>query len=112
ILKPDHSRTESGMRQTDFSRCIVVEQPLRTREDCQRHSNWRVVSFRRDINLSINRFSEWDGESYESTGKFFCTAHCAIDMARAVVDKSDSEGKNLALQPWHERMKQLKESQS
>ncbi len=50
---------------------------LRTKADCQRHTNQPfVVSIVRGPAGFVRRFTVWDGTSYYHSG-FFCTGNCA-----------------------------------
>lgn len=65
----------------------VVVGPLYSKEDCQRHTNHRVVSVRYDDarhddpdqRRKVWRFTTWDGVSYED--EFFCKGTCATRFA-------------------------------
>lgn len=69
-------------------RYITTDELLRTKADCQRLSNWQVVSVSYSAPATkragtIDSFGEWDGASYEATAGFFCTGTCAQAFARA-----------------------------
>lgn len=79
---------------SDSSRHVVVDPPPRTAADCERLTNWQVLSVRRSRGGdTISRFSEWDGESYAD--EFFCTGTCAQAMGYAACRTH-----NLATQSW------------
>ncbi len=69
---------------------IVVPEGLHSKADCQRYSNKIVTavgySYDTDVNYErtgsrrVDKFYEWDGESYQD--EFFCTNACAHDFAR------------------------------
>jgi len=53
---------------------------IHTKEEAQRHTNLEVVSVRRGIDGTVDRFGTWDGESWGHEGRgFFCNQTCAAN---------------------------------
>jgi hypothetical protein len=81
-----------------FARYIAPEAPLTNKAECQRFSNWQVVSVSYGgpgkAMREVWAFTEWDGESYRDP--YFCSGTCARDLAYAVA----REGRVLA--PYNE----------
>ncbi len=96
-----HGHTVEVMREkteyhkdSPWCRYIYPAEMPRTAKDCQKLTNKKVISVRREYALNretdkreptgfIDRFTEWDGESYDATMGFFCTNGCAMSMGRA-----------------------------
>ena len=55
---------------------------IKTRSDCQSHTNHQIVSIKKNRDGLITRFTTWDGESYRFRGHF-CTNNCAIEQGYA-----------------------------
>jgi ribosomal protein L24E len=82
------------------SRLIEVEPLPQTKEDCQKYTNQKIMSVKRDkrMNYDINKmedfgidqFTEWDGETYDD--KFFCSGTCAQKMAYGILEKQPTWG--------------------
>ena len=78
--------TSAQARQSDSSwyRYLYLPERPRTKADCQRLSNQQVVSVSRALDPAfIDRFTEWDGESYWTASYPFCKPECATIFARA-----------------------------
>lgn len=74
---------------TSWSRYAVTETPLKSKADCERHTNKRVVSISYHggtDNRHIGSFTEWDGESWELKYHPFCTLACAHAFAKAAFE--------------------------
>jgi hypothetical protein len=69
-----------------------AERPT-TLQQCQRLSNWQVVSIRKGYGgtdadrVAVGRFAEWDGESYESRFGYFCSVSCAATYGRRAAER-------------------------
>lgn len=73
-------RPDQGGSDSDFVRYVRLapgEWP-KTLAECQRLTNWKVVSVRRGMGETISRFGEWDGESWSD--EFFCNGGHAARM--------------------------------
>lgn len=61
-------------------RHVVAPEGLRTKADCQPHTNGTVVSVQRAMNPEfIRSFGEWDGQSWKD--QFFCNGSHAQRFA-------------------------------
>src|SRR5215831_14076133 len=78
-------RADATIRGHDESwlRHLYVEQPLRSKADCERHTNQAVVSVSYSVLGAVTRFGEWDGESYWHRREPFCSDACCVRFARA-----------------------------
>lgn len=80
-----------GMFMGDDEHVGHVKGPAKSWEDCVSLTNHEVTSVRYakpdPLRLSTGRrissFTTWDGESYKSTGGFFCNSVCAVDYGTA-----------------------------
>lgn len=85
------TQLQPHMKSHDFSRYVVGE--ARSKAECQRFTNWYVVSvqyskehdFETDTYKRghVRSFGEWDGESYKD--EFFCSGPCVDKMAYAAM---------------------------
>lgn len=63
-----------------------VQGPASDWHACMRLTNATVTSVKyrdRDRTTGVSSFTTWDGESYKSTGGYFCNNVCAIDYGTA-----------------------------
>lgn len=77
---------------------LIITEKLRSKADCQKHSNLPVVSvsysydtdanFERTGPRHVTDFTTWDGESY--VDEFFCKGPCAHGYARMMAVAGDN----------------------
>jgi hypothetical protein len=90
-IVPERTKYNSG--DSSWSRTVVSATPLKTKADCQRHSNQQVVSIKYTVDYDnsypaqpipetrrVYSFTEWDGESYDD--ELFCNNACAQELGR------------------------------
>jgi hypothetical protein len=79
----------------------IVDQLPETREDCQRLVGDTVVTLRRTVNGAISRFGTWDGESWDTRYRYFCSNSCAADYGQLAFEKT-----TLRTKAWSEAAKE------
>jgi hypothetical protein len=66
----------------------LVDKMPTTREECAQLVNEEIVTVRRWTDGTISRFATWDGESWNTRYKFFCSNNCAADFGQLAYEKT------------------------
>jgi hypothetical protein len=85
VRKPNPLITHNDS-DTRFSRHIYLDTPPRSMAECARLTNWQVTAvsystYPAEWGRHIDKFHEWDGESYSLNYGLFCGIPCAEGFA-------------------------------